>query len=271
MRGRRSATLLLWLIAVLVVAAGPPAYGSLGAAPPGGPPPPPPGADMTVDGILGGNTRVAIIRTEGQTVVAGVGEHVGDSVVVSIQPKKVVLKEGSVTFEVPGPSRGPLVLGVTPPGVTPPPPPGAGMTVTGILGGRARVAIIRAEGQTVVAGVGEHVGDAVVVSIQPKKVVLKEGSATFEVPGPSTGVGVPLVLAVTPPGVPPPPPPGAGMTVTGILRGRARLAIIRAEGQTVIAGVGEHVGDAVVVSILSDKVVLKRRGVTFELPMGDTH
>jgi hypothetical protein len=61
------------------------------------------------------------------------------------------------------------------------------------------------------------------------------------------------------------------MTVKGILGGRARVAIIDAEGQTVVAGVGEHVGDAVVVSILFNKVVLKKRGVTFELPVGATH
>jgi hypothetical protein len=185
MTAPRSGTLLLWWIAVLVVAAGPPAYGALGAALPRGTPPPPPGTGMTVTGILGGSVRVAIIRTEGQTVIAGVGEHVGNAVVVSILSKKVVLKEGSVTFELPGPSTGagvPLVLAVGPPGGTPPPPPGAGMMVTGILGGSARVAIIRTEGRTVIAGVGEHVGDAVVISILSNKVVLKKRGVTFELP-----------------------------------------------------------------------------------------
>jgi hypothetical protein len=229
---------------------------------------------MTVTGILGGTAPVAIIRTGEQTVIVGVGEHVGDAVVVSILAHKVVLKKGSVTFEVPGPAAEvgpPLVLGVGPSAGTPPLPPGAGMTVTGILGGRAPVAIIRAEGQTVIAGVGEHVGDAVVVSILAHKVVLKKGSVTFEIPGPAALVGTPLVLGVGPPGGPSPLPPGAGMTVTGILRGRAGVAIIRVEGQTVIAGVGEHVGDAVVVSILADKVVLQNNGATFQLPMGGTH
>ena len=61
------------------------------------------------------------------------------------------------------------------------------------------------------------------------------------------------------------------MAVTGILGGRARVAIIRVEGQTVIAAVGEHAGDAVVVAIHADKVVLKKNGTTFELPMGGTH
>jgi hypothetical protein len=105
--------------------------------------------------------------------------------VVAILPNKVVLKKGSVTFEVPGPSAeagGPLVLGAGPPQGTPPLPPGRGMAVTGILGGRARVAIIRIEGQTVIAGVGERAGDAVVVAILPHKVVLKKNGATFELP-----------------------------------------------------------------------------------------
>jgi hypothetical protein len=185
MRSRRFEMLLLWSTAVLVVVAGPPAYGSLGSTAPGGTPPPPPVVGMIVTGILGGSARVAIIRTEGQTVIAGVGEHVGDAVVVSILSNKVVLKKDTVTFEIPGPSRGvgaPLVLAVAPPARTPPPPPGAGMMVTGILGGNARVAIIRTEGQTVIAGVGEHVGDAVVVSILSNKVVLKKGTVTFELP-----------------------------------------------------------------------------------------
>jgi hypothetical protein len=229
---------------------------------------------MMVTGILGGRAPVAIIRVEGRTVIVGVGEHVGDAVVVAILPHKVELKKGSVTFEVPGPSAEvgpPVVLGVAPPGETPPLPPGAGMIVTGILGGRAPIAIIRAEGQTVIAGVGEHVGDAVVVSILTRKVVLKKGSVTFEVPGPSAEAGAPLVLGVGPPRGTAPLPPGAGMTVTGILGGRARVAIIRVEGQTVIAAVGEHAGDAVVVAILANKVVLKKSGATFELPMEGTH
>jgi predicted membrane protein len=162
-------------------------------------------------------------------------------------------------------------LGVAPPGETPPLPPGAGMNVTGIVGGRAPVAIIRAGGQTVIAGVGERVGDAVVVSILAGKVVLKKGSVTFEIPGPSAEAGAPLVLGVGPPQGTPRLPPGAGMAVTGILGGSVRVAIIRVEGQTVIAAVGERVGDAVVVAILANKVMLKKNGVTFELPMEGTH
>src|SRR5712692_4440970 len=98
MTPRRSGK-LSWLMAAFVVAAGPLAYGSAGAAAPAGTPPPSPGAGMTVTGILGGNAPVAIIRTGEQTVIVGVGEHVGDAVVVSILPHKVVLKKGGVTFE----------------------------------------------------------------------------------------------------------------------------------------------------------------------------
>lgn len=70
------------------------------------------------------------------------------------------------------------------------------------------------------------------------------------------------------PGVAAPPPLGAGMRVTGIMGSRTRVAIIEAEGKTYIVGVGERVGDAVVVSILPDKVVLKQNNVTFDLGFG---
>lgn len=64
------------------------------------------------------------------------------------------------------------------------------------------------------------------------------------------------------------PPPGAGMRVAGIMGSRQRVAIIEAEGQTYIVGVGERVGDAVVISILPDKVVMKQNNTTFELGFG---
>jgi multisubunit Na+/H+ antiporter MnhE subunit len=271
MRLRRPGKVLAWLLAPLIVAAAPLVYESLGAAASGRTPPPPPGAAMTVTGIVRGKAPVAIIRAEGQTFIAGVGERVGDAVVVSILANRVVLKRGGVTFDVPGPSRGigpSLVFGVGAPRGTPPPPPGTGMTVTGIVGGKAPVAIIRAEGRTFIVGVGERVGDAVVVSILANRVVLKRGSVTFDVPGPSRGIGSPLASGVGAPRGTPPPPPGTGMTVTGIVGANAPVAIIRAEGRTFIVGVGERVGEAVVVSILTNRVVLKKGGVTFELPIG---
>jgi flagellar biogenesis protein FliO len=69
-------------------------------------------------------------------------------------------------------------------------------------------------------------------------------------------------------GATPPPSPGAGMKVTGIMGSRTRVAIIEADGKTHIVGVGERVGDAVVVSILPEKVIMKQHNVTFELDLG---
>ena len=65
-----------------------------------------------------------------------------------------------------------------------------------------------------------------------------------------------------------PASPGVGMTVTGIVGNQPRVAIIQSAGQTFVVGVGENVNGAVVVSIQPEKVVLKRDGVTFELPLG---
>ena len=66
------------------------------------------------------------------------------------------------------------------PSATPPPSPGAGMRVTGSMGSRTLVAIIEADGQTQVVGVGERVRDAVVVSILPEKVIMRQHNVTFE-------------------------------------------------------------------------------------------
>jgi hypothetical protein len=89
---------------------------------------------------------------------------------------------------------------------------------------------------------------------------------------PPPGVGLPMPPGFATPGAgpstPPPPPPGAGMRVSGIMGSRQRVAIIEAEGQTYIVGVGERVGEAVVVSILPDKVIMKQNNVTFELGFG---
>lgn len=65
-----------------------------------------------------------------------------------------------------------------------------------------------------------------------------------------------------------PPSPGAGMRVTGIMGSRTRVAIIEADGQTHVVGVGERVRDAVVVSILPEKVIMRQHNVTFELGFG---
>jgi len=87
---------------------------------------------------------------------------------------------------------------------------------------------------------------------------------------PVPGVGLPMPPGFATPGGPgqATPPPGAGMRVAGIMGSRQRVAIIEAEGQTYIVGVGERVGDAVVISILPDKVVMKQNNTTFELGFG---
>lgn len=173
------------------------------------------------------------------------------------------------------------------------------MTLTGILLGPTPVAIIRASGVTFITKVGEPVGDAVVMAILPSKVVLRQGKATLELSAPlshsptlgaaaprkgaasapAVRPGVPAVPAsslkptpVGPPAVtravpaaPAGAPPGIGMTVTGILEGKSRVAIVQAGGQSYVAGAGDRVGDAVVVSILPHKVVLKRNGTLVEL------
>lgn len=77
----------------------------------------------------------------------------------------------------------------------------------------------------------------------------------FAAPGGGPGAGLP-------------PSPGAGMRVTGIMGSRTRVAIIEADGKTHIVGVGEHVGDAVVVQILPEKVIMRQHNVTFELGVG---
>ena len=163
--------------------------------------------------------------------------------------------------------------------------PATQMTLTGILLGPTRVAIISTGGHTFVTKVGEPVGDAVVVAILPTKVVLKQGPATFELPAPFARP-VPLTPAVPPKSAPPavapkstpvapaprraaappgPAAPGAGMTVTGILEGKSRVAIVQAGGQSFVAGAGDSIGDALVVSVLPRKVVLKKDGTLFDL------
>ncbi|HLW61687.1 MAG TPA: hypothetical protein VKV57_17430 [bacterium] len=54
------------------------------------------------------------------------------------------------------------------------------MRVAGIMGSRSRVAIIEAQGKSYIVGVGERVNDAVVVSIDPDKVTMKQNNMTFE-------------------------------------------------------------------------------------------
>lgn len=85
---------------------------------------------------------------------------------------------------------------------------------------------------------------------------------------PAFGIDLPVPPGFTVPGAQAAPPPGAGMTVGAIIGGSERVAIIQAQGTLFIVGVGDPVGDAVVVDILEDKVVMRRSGVTFELRFG---
>ncbi len=55
---------------------------------------------MRVAGIMGSHSRVAIIEADGKTYIVGAGERVGDAVVISIMPNKVVMKQNNVTFEL---------------------------------------------------------------------------------------------------------------------------------------------------------------------------
>jgi hypothetical protein len=209
LRGLRP--VVMWCVAALAVGVGPYADGVFAQS----------GPDMTLTGILLGPTPVAIIRAGGVTFITKVGEPVGDAVVAAILPAKVVLRQGRTTLELPAPSARRAALGaatssrgaapavppegvasvptgstrstpVSPPRGTPvappspggalPAQPGTGMTVTGILEGKNRVAIVQAGGQSYVAGAGDPVGDAVVVSILPHKVVLKKNGVLFELP-----------------------------------------------------------------------------------------
>lgn len=176
--------------------------------------------------------------------------------------------------------------------------PGPDMTLTGILLGPTPVAIIEAGGYTFITKVGEPVGDAVVTAILPTKVVLKQGNATFEIPAPfasparlrtaASPGAAPIAPAVHPQRVSVGPPPsgapahaapprvrstvtsGTSLTVTGILEGNGRVAIVQSGGQSFVAAAGDSIGDAVVVSVLRGKVIVKRDGALIELPIGRT-
>ncbi len=87
---------------------------------------------------------------------------------------------------------------------------------------------------------------------------------------PGFGIGLPLPPGSAAPGGQgaSPPPPGAGMTVGAIIGGSERVAIIQDRGEIFTVAVGDQVGDAVVVEIHTDKVVMRKGGVTFELLYG---
>ena len=96
----------------------------------------------------------------------------------------------------------------------------------------------------------------------------QEGSGGPLPPLPSGQLPVPPGFVGGPGGPGTPPPLGVGMRVAGIMGGRSRVAIIEADGRTYIVRAGERVGEAVVVSVLPDRVVIQQNNVTFELSFG---
>ncbi len=91
--------------------------------------------------------------------------------------------------------------------------------------------------------------------------VTREGRSSGTFPPPSGGFPLPPTPGLTPP----PNTPGAGMTVTGIIGGHSRVAIVEREEGSYVVGVGERVGDALVVAISADQVILKQHNATFAL------
>lgn len=112
----------------------------------------------------------------------------------------LVSSEGRPPGRFPSPAAVPLP---PPPGGTLGAPafvqPGAGMTVTGIIGGRSRVAIVQREEGSYVVGVGDRVGDAVVVAISADQIVLKQRHSTFTLVLPPTGTVFSEAGEATPP------------------------------------------------------------------------
>ncbi len=96
--------------------------------------------------------------------------------------------------------------------------------------------------------------------------VARERGATRMFQQPARGIPLPPLPWVTPPPMGAPvAPPGAGKTGTGIIGGRSLVAIVRKEQATYVVGVGDRIGDAVVIAISGDKVVLKEHNDTFAL------
>jgi hypothetical protein len=82
--------------------------------------------------------------------------------------------------------------------------PASGMVVTGIVGGRSRIAIIESEGQSYLVGVGDRIGGTTVEAISGTEVVFKQGKRTFTLQvahaaNPSAIVGVGLSPATAAP------------------------------------------------------------------------
>lgn len=199
--------------------------------------------------------RAAPIVPPAATPASGVARGAGTSTVAKPTPPGSQVPAGAVAPAPKTQTSKPAPAGATPPGNPGPAAPGA----TGP--GSAK-----ADHEVAVVGTGQRGRtDPFSPLAVPEAQRATPGPALPPVPG----VGLPMPPGFATPGAgPSTPPPGAGMRVAGIMGSRQRVAIIEAEGQTYIVGVGERVGDAVVISILPDKVVMKQNNTTFELGFG---
>jgi len=98
----------------------PPSFPTPQAIPQNTSPPVPPGAGMVVTAIIEGNSQVAVVEKEGKSYVVGVGDRIGDAVVMGISVGQVVLKQGSNTFALALLPAGTFSLAAS--GTTPSPP-----------------------------------------------------------------------------------------------------------------------------------------------------
>src|SRR5207302_619471 len=87
------------------------------------------------------------------------------------------------------------------------------------------------------------------------------------VPVAATAVAAPPPSSSTPAPIPELSSSIAGITVTGIIGGSARVALIEIKGQTSVVGVGDRIGDLVVRAISGSEVVLGQRDRTIRLPV----
>src|SRR6266513_462027 len=83
----------------------------------------------------------------------------------------------------------------------------------------------------------------------------------------ATAVAAPQPSGSTPAPIPELSSSIAGITVTGIIGGSARVALVEIKGQTSVVGVGDRIGDLVVRAISGSEVVLGQRDRTIRLPL----
>jgi hypothetical protein len=202
----------------------------------------------------------------------------------------------------PAPAGGPVRPPVSTPAQTPAPQPaetgqaGPGSPSTGATGSPAPsinselptspVPGTNSKGgkvsQPVSAGAGRH--DPFVPLVVVESDLPTTPSSPGGPPAPAPGnVGLPLPPGVAPGGAPgggspgevpgmaapgkAAPALGAGMIVRGVI-GRFAIIESRVNAKSYVVTVGDTVGDAVVIDVRADKVVLQEGGTMFELPIG---